>query len=73
MQPDQQQPQSKQLPMKLTTNDMVGAIRQMLLELMGVINQPVHQIDPVLVNAYLIRMLEFNDVLPPLEQQERRQ
>lgn len=65
---DQQQHAPKLPP--ITPNDVIGIIRQSLLELMGVLNQPVSQIDPILVNAYLIRMLEFNDVLPRMPEGE---
>lgn len=55
-------------PIQLSTNDLVGAIKQMLWELGAYLNQPVQNIDPAVVLGCLERMAQFNGKIPRPQQ-----
>lgn len=53
---------------QLSTNDIVGAVKQMHWELGAYMNQPVYQIDPEIVMGCLERMAQFTSRIPRLPQ-----
>lgn len=51
-------------PMQFTVNDVVGAVKQMMLELNSYMSRPVNEIDPRLCMGALERMTQFVGRLP---------
>lgn len=63
-------PKKPDEPIQLSTNDIIGALKQMHLELGWYMNRPVMETDPTIIMAFLERMAEFTTKVPrPIAQQ----